>query len=169
MGAYNRLYGEHCCQSDFLLRRILREEWGFDGVVISDWGGVHDTEKAAHSQLDIEMSVTPDFDDYFMAEPLKKKKILAGEIPESTVDEKVLHILMLMLRLHMIGDEPRKSGTYNIPEHRAKMLEAARESVVLLKNENGRLPLAKDALKKVLLIGENASCVHSNGGGSAGD
>lgn len=112
------------------------------------------------------MSVTPDFDDYFMAEPLKKK-ILAGEIPESTVDEKVLHILMLMLRLHMIGDEPRKSGTYNIPEHRAKMLEAARESVVLLKNENGRLPLAKDALKKVLLIGENASCVHSNGGGSA--
>ena len=166
MGAYNRLYGEHCCQSDFLLRRILREEWGFDGVVISDWGGVHDTDKAAHSQLDIEMSVTPDFDDYFMAEPLKKK-ILAGEIPESTVDEKVLHILMLMLRLHMIGDEPRKSGTYNIPEHRAKMLEAARESVVLLKNENGRLPLAKDALKKVLLIGENASCVHSNGGGSA--
>ncbi len=81
MGAYNRLYGEHCCQSDFLLRRILREEWGFDGVVISDWGGVHDTEKAAHSQLDIEMSVTPDFDDYFMAEPLKKKKDSGGRNP----------------------------------------------------------------------------------------
>ncbi|SDF40439.1 glycoside hydrolase family 3 C-terminal domain-containing protein [Marvinbryantia formatexigens] len=166
MGAYNRLYGEHCCQSDFLLRRILREKWGFDGVIISDWGGVHDTEAAAYSELDIEMSVTSDFDDYFMAEPLKKK-ILAGEIPESTVDKKVLYILMLMLRLHMIGDEPRKSGAYNTPEHRAKTLEAARESVVLLKNDDGRLPLSKAALKKVLLVGENAACVHSNGGGSA--
>ena len=71
MGAYNRLYGEHCCQSQYLLGDILRKEWGYDGVVISDWGGVHDTEAAANSQLDIEMSVTSDFDEYHMADPLK--------------------------------------------------------------------------------------------------
>lgn len=165
MGAYNRLYGEHCCQSDFLLKKLLREEWGYDGVVISDWGAVHDTKKASESQLDIEMSVTSDFDDYFMAEPLKQK-ILSGEISESVVDEKVLRILKLMMRLHMI-DEKRKSGSYNTPEHRQKALAVARESVVLLKNEQQLLPLEKTALKRVLLIGENAECIHSNGGGSA--
>ncbi len=73
MGAYNKLYGEHCCQSEFLLNQVLRKEWGFEGVIISDWGGVHDTELVANSQLDIEMSVTDNFDDYFMAQPLKKK------------------------------------------------------------------------------------------------
>ena len=165
MGAYNKLYGEHCCQSDFLLRKILREEWGYDGVVISDWGAVHDTKKAAESELDIEMSVTYDFNDYFMANPLKKK-IEAGEIAESVVDKKVLHILMLMIRLHML-DGKRKSGAYNTPEHRATALSVARESFVLLKNEKNRLPLKKEALKKVLLVGENAECIHSNGGGSA--
>ncbi len=165
MGAYNKLYGEHCCQSDFLLRKILREEWGYDGVVISDWGAVHDTKEAAESELDIEMSVTYDFNDYFMANPLKKK-IEAGEIAESVVDKKVLHILMLMILLHML-DGKRKSGAYNTPEHRATALSVARESFVLLKNEKNRLPLKKEALKKVLLVGENAECIHSNGGGSA--
>ncbi len=165
MGAYNKLYGEHCCQSDFLLRKILREEWGYDGVVISDWGAVHDTKEAAESELDIEMSVTYDFNDYFMANPLKKK-IEAGEIAESVVDKKVLHILMLMIRLHML-DGKRKSGAYNTPGHRATALSVARESFVLLKNEKNRLPLKKEALKKVLLVGENAECIHSNGGGSA--
>lgn len=165
MGAYNKLYGEHCCQSDFLLRKILREEWGYDGVVISDWGAVHDTKKAAESELDIEMSVTYDFDDYFMANPLKKK-IEAGEIKESVIDQKVLRILMLMIRLHML-DGNRKSGAYNTPEHRKIALDVARESFVLLKNDKNMLPLKKDTLKKVLLIGENAECIHSNGGGSA--
>lgn len=165
MGAYNKVYGEHCCQSDFLLRKILREEWDYDGVVISDWGAVHDTKEAAESELDIEMSVTYDFDDYFMANPLKKK-IEAGEMEESVIDNKVLHILMLMIRLHML-DGKRKSGAYNTPEHRKTALDVARESFVLLKNEKNRLPLKKDALKKVLLVGENAECIHSNGGGSA--
>lgn len=165
MGAYNKIYGEHCCQSDFLLKKILREEWGYDGVVISDWGAVHDTKAAAESELDIEMSVTYDFCDYFMADPLKKK-MEAGEIRESVVDKKVLHILMLMIRLHML-DGKRKSGAYNTPEHRMTALSVARESFVLLKNEKNRLPLKKEALKKVLLVGENAECIHSNGGGSA--
>lgn len=165
MGAYNRLYGEYCCESDFLLKKILRDEWQYDGVVISDWGGVHDTEKAAKSELDIEMSVTYDFDDYCMANPLKEK-VEAGEIDESVIDEKVLRILHLMKKLHMF-DGKRKTGVYNTPEHRKAALHVARESIVLLKNEDKVLPLSKKELKKVLLIGENAQCIHSNGGGSA--
>lgn len=165
MGAYNLVNGEHCCQSEYLLGEILRKEWGYDGVVVSDWGGVHDTEKAANSQLDIEMSVTSDFDRYFMAEPLKKL-IEDGKIPEAAVDEKVIHILMLMLRLHML-DGRRKAGTYNTPEHREKALAVARESVVLLKNDKKVLPLCPSETKRLLVIGENAECAHANGGGSA--
>lgn len=164
MGAYNRLYGEHCCQSDFLLRRILREEWGFDGVIISDWGGVHDTELAARSKLDIEMSVTSDFDQYKMAAPLREM-VEKGQISESLLDEKVVRILMLMIRLHMLEGE-RKQGCYNTEEHRRIALEAARESVVLLKNEKGRLPLNPEKCKRILVVGENGDCTHANGGGS---
>lgn len=171
MGAYNKIYGEHGCQSEFLLNQVLRKEWGFDGVVISDWGGVHDTAAAANSQLTIEMSVTDDFDDYFMARPLLEQ-IKAGEIREEVVDEKVRRILVLMQRLHMLGRDGqtgagRKSGAYNTKEHRQTALEAARESVVLLKNEKQALPLQKDRLKRILLVGENAQRLHANGGGSA--
>lgn len=165
MGAYNKLNGEHCCYSNYLLDQVLREEWGYNGVVISDWGGVHDTEAAAKTSLDIEMSVTYDFDEYCMANPLKKK-ILSGEIPESAVDEKVVRILMLMMRLHML-DGKRKSGTYNTPEHQKTALEAARESVVLLKNNRKLLPLSPEDHSRILVIGENGNTLHANGGGSA--
>ncbi len=165
MGAYNKIYGEHCCQSDFLLNHILRKEWGYDGVVISDWGGVHDTAAAANSELDIEMSVTDNFDEYFMAEPLKEM-VEEGEISEKVIDEKVIRILMLMKRLHMLDGE-RKSGAYNTPEHRQAALDVARESVVLLKNSKGRLPLSPEKTKEILVIGENADLMHALGGGSA--
>lgn len=165
MGAYNKIKGEYCCESKYLLEDILRNEWNYDGVVISDWGAVHNTDFATNSQLDIEMSVTYDFDQYYMAEPLKKK-IEAGEIKEEAVDEKVERILILMMRLHML-DGKRKTGTYNTPAHRQKALEVARESIVLLKNEKNHLPLAGEKIKKLLVIGENAECIHSNGGGSA--
>lgn len=171
MTAYNKLNGEHCYCHEGLLAHILRKEWDYDGVVISDWGGVHDTALAAKSQLDIEMSVTDNFDAYYMAEPLKKK-IEAGEIDEYVLDEKVVHILMLMFRLHMIGDasqngRKRKRGSFNTPEHREKALAAARESVILLKNESKRLPLNADEMQRLLVIGENADCIHALGGGSA--
>lgn len=165
MGAYNKLNGEYCCESDFLLNKILRKEWGYEGVVISDWGAVHDTKKAALSQLDIEMAVSCDFDNYFMANPLKEK-IQAGEISETVIDDKVLRILLLMMRLHMLDGE-RKAGAYNTPEHSQKALEVARESVVLLKNDRNHLPLKKGELKSILLVGENAECLHADGGGSA--
>lgn len=167
MGAYNRLNGEHCCTSKSLLNQVLREEWKFDGAIISDWGGVHDTTLAAESELDLEMDVTPNFDEYFMANPLLKK-VQKGEIPEALIDKKIRNLLRLMLRIKMIGPnrDARKSGTYNTVEHRNTALEIARESVVLLKNEGQVLPLS-DTIKKVAVIGYNASRIHSNGGGSS--
>ena len=102
MGAYNKINGYHCCENKNLLDLVLRNEWGFDGTVISDWGGVHKTKEAAECSLDIEMSVFPDFDEYKLANPLKEA-IRKGEIPEEAVDAKVRNILRMMFRLKMIG------------------------------------------------------------------
>lgn len=168
MGAYNKLNGEHCCHSKMLLNRILREAWKFDGTVISDWGGVHDTKEAAESGLDIEMDVTDGFSRYYMADALVQK-IKAGVLPESYVDEKVRNILRMMFRLKMIGKEKaeRVSGTYNTREHQEETLDIARESIILLKNEEQILPLEMEEYSSIAVIGQNAVALHSNGGGSA--
>lgn len=175
MGAYNRFRGEFCSESPYLLDEILRKEWGYEGTVISDWGAIHHTKEAAQCSLDLEMSVTDDFDDYFMAQPLKKA-VEAGEIDEKLIDEKVRHILWMMLQLNIFEVDTekkiaveieRKEGSYNAMSHRESTLRAARESIVLLKNENETLPLEKRKLKKLLVIGQNADRIHSNGGGSA--
>lgn len=168
MGAYNLLNGEHCCMSKSLLNEKLRKDWAFDGVVISDWGAVHDTKLAAESGLDLEMDVKYQFDEQYMAEPLLKA-VKDGEIEESLVDEKVRNILRMMLRLKMIGPERkhRKTGAYNTEEHRRAVLDVARESMILLKNEDQVLPLQAESGCKVAVIGANAAAVHSNGGGSA--
>ncbi|MBH1941768.1 glycoside hydrolase family 3 C-terminal domain-containing protein [Mobilitalea sibirica] len=168
MGAYNLLYGEHCSQSKFLLTKVLREEWEYDGAVISDWGAVHDTKQAALSGLDIEMSVGPDFDNYYMAKPLYNA-VMNGEIEEAYIDTKIRNILRTMYRIKMLGDdrENRNTGTYNDMKHREIILEGARESIILLKNEEDRLPIKKKGLKSIAVIGQNAERVHSDGGGSA--
>ena len=101
MTAYNKLNGTHCYANKHLLDDILRKEWGYEGTVISDWGGVHDTKMAAEAALDIEMSVTDNFEEYYLAQPLKKA-IQEGEIKEEQLDEKVIHILMLMMRMQII-------------------------------------------------------------------
>lgn len=167
MGAYNRLQGEHCCTSQRLLNGTLRQDWGFDGLIVSDWGGVHDTVLAAMSALDVEMDVRDSFDDDHMALPLLEK-VRSGEIPETRIDEKVRNILRLMFRLKMIGPEKeqRKSGAYNTPQHRESALQVAQESIILLKNEDHILPLDAGKLKNVAVIGGNAIMQHSFGGGS---
>lgn len=167
MCAYNMVNGERCSEQSVLLDQILRDEWGYDGTVISDWSAVMDTKGSAEVSLDIEMSVFDNFDDYYFARPLKDA-ILAGKIDEQHIDRKVRNVLRMMLRLKMIGDkkEERKGGIYNSPEHRAQVLKIARESIVLLKNEDKKLPLDGRKLKKVAVIGQNAERVHANGGGS---
>lgn len=172
MGAYNLINGEHCCMSKRLLNGLLREEWKYDGLVVSDWGGVHDTVLAAESALDVEMDVTYDFDKHFMADALLEK-VKAGELSTMLVDEKVWNILRFMLRLKMIGPEQskRSAGAYNTPEHREMAYRVAAESVILLKNEDNILSLAipinQRKKHRVAVIGANAAAIHSNGGGSA--
>ena len=168
MGAYNKVNGFHCCENKRLLDEILREEWGFDGAVISDWGGVHKTKEAAECSMDLEMSVFPDFDEYKLANPLKEL-IQKGEISETVVDAKVKNLLRMMYRLKMIGPkkESRKAGAYNAPAHRDAALRTAQESMILLKNEGQVLPLDAKKIKKLVVIGANAAKLHANGGGSA--
>ena len=168
MGAYNKINGYHCCENKMLLDGILRMEWGFDGAVISDWGGVHKTKEAAECSMDLEMSVFPDFDDYKLANPLKEL-VEKGEVSEDRIDAKVRNLLRMMYRLKMIGKhkDSRQSGAYNVPEHREAILKTAEESIILLKNENKTLPLDAKKIKKLVVIGQNAAKVHSDGGGSA--
>lgn len=178
MGSYTTYKGQYCCENQILLNEILRGEWGYDGMAVSDWGAVHNTGEVAEGGLDMEMSVEFNFDEYCMAQPMKEA-VEKGEISEKLLDEKVRNILRMMFRLRMIGaeKEERKSGCYNTPEHRQSALETARESVVLLKNEENQLPLSLNTgrnrrtesgkLDRILVIGDNANRIHSNGGGSA--
>lgn len=168
MGAYNKINGYHCCENKNLLDLVLRGEWGFDGVVISDWGAVHKTKEAAECSMDMEMAVFSDFDEYKLANPLKEA-IMKGEISEATVNAKVRNILRMMYRLKMIGKDKgeRKTGSYNTPEHREMILRTAEESMILLKNERQTLPLDASKIKKLVVIGQNAARIHSDGGGSA--
>lgn len=165
MGAYNKLNGQHCCENKVLLGDILRKKWSYDGVVISDWGGVHDTKAAAESELDLEMSVTDNFDEYCMARPLKEA-VLNGDIPMEAVNRKVRNLLRLMYRLKMLkGTGKRKKGSYHSLKHIKAARKTARESVILLKNAGNILPLKLS--DKLAVIGQNATAIHSNGGGSA--
>lgn len=168
MGAYNLLNGQHCCHSKKLLDDVLRDEWHYDGTVISDWGGVNDTIEAAETSLDVEMHVIDDFASHKLADAFKKK-IQSGELSEDLLDQKVRRILLMMYRLKMIGPKTkeRKAGSYNTIKHQKATLETARESIILLKNEKNRLPLNAKKVKSIAVIGQNAITQHSNGGGSA--
>ena len=133
MGAYNKLRGQHCCHNKYLLQDILRKEWGFEGILVSDWGGVHSTKEAAMNGLDMEMSVTDNFNEYYMADPMKEA-LEKGEVSMEMIDEKVRHILHVMNELHMLDGE-RKAGTYNDYRDKESLRRTAEESVVLLKND----------------------------------
>lgn len=168
MGAYNLVNGTKCCEHKQLFDDILRDEYGFDGFVVSDWSAVRDTKASAEVGMDIEMSVTPNFDDYYFANPLKKA-VEDGDVKESDVDGKVERVIAVMDALHMLGDAraSRKPGRYATLDHAAKALDIARESIVLLKNDAHLLPLDERNMTRLLVIGANADRIHSNGGGSA--
>ena len=165
MTAYNKLFGYYCSHNKYLLKEILEGEWGFDGVVVSDWGAIHDTVEAANAGMDIEMSVTTNFDEYYFANPLIKA-VKEGKVSEKVIDEKIRRILRVMYKINMFSDN-RARGEYNSEENRKKTLDIARESIVLLKNERQVLPLEDEKIKTLGVIGENANITHSNGGVSA--
>ena len=172
MGAYNKIWDEHCCHNSRLLNDILRDEWGFDGVVVTDWGGAHDTKQAALNGLDIEMGsftngLTSEsefgYNDYYLADPYLNM-IKSGEVPESTVDDKARRILRLIFRTAMNTDKP--FGSVASPEHYAAAKQIGDEAIVLLKN-NGILPLDPAEHRRILVVGENAVRKLTDGGGSS--
>ena len=172
MGAYNKVWDEHCCHNSRLLNDILRGEWGFDGVVVTDWGGAHNTRQAALNGLDIEMGsftngLTSESDfgynDYYLADPYLDM-IKRGEVPASTVDDKARRILRLIFRTSMNTDKP--FGSVATPGHYAAAKQIGDEAIVLLKN-NGILPLDPAQQRNILVVGENAIRPLNQGGGSS--
>lgn len=146
------------------LKKILRDLWHYDGVTISDWGGVHNTEKTALNGVDMEMSVTPDFDDYKLANPLLEK-VKSGKIDESVIDKRIERILTMMERIKL-GDKTRNKGCTNTKDHQQTIQQIAEEGIVLLKNDTAlsRFPRKQ---RKILVLGGNAKRTHAAGGGSA--
>lgn len=172
MGAYNQYGGEHCCHNRRLLNDILRGEWGFDGAVVTDWGGAHDTKQAALNGLDIEMGsytngLTSEsnfgYNDYFLADPYFEM-IKSGEVPEATVDAKARNILRLIFRTAMNTAKP--FGAKCTPEHYAAAKLIGDESIVMLKNA-GILPIDAGKYNSILVVGDNAVRRLTDGGGSS--
>lgn len=175
MPAYNKVRGHWCTENTWLIDTVLRQEFGFDGVVVSDWNAVHSTERAALCGTDVEMGTAKkrdgkyDFDSYYFAKPLLEK-VRNGDIPEDCIDRKVRNILRLMLRLDLIGKAPYDTtgmaAKLAVPQHTAIAREVAEESFVLLKNRDGKLPLDARRYRKIAVVGANAATLFAKGGGS---
>lgn len=172
MGSYNKYRGTYACHNHRLLIDILKGEWGFDGAVISDWGGVHSTEEAIHNGLDLEFGTWTDglregasnaYDTYYMAAPYLEM-IERGEVGTEELDDKVRRVLRLIFRTAMNNDKPY--GAMCSEAHSEAARTIAEEGIVLLKNERDNLPIAADA-KHILVVGENAIKMMTVGGGSS--
>ncbi len=166
MGAYNQLRGQHCCHNDYLLNKILKEEWGFQGLVMSDWDGTHDTRQAAFNGLDLEMGTEKNYNDFYLAQPYLDG-LKRGEFPVAGLDEKVRRNLRVMIATHVL-DANRKPGSFNTAAHQMVARQVAEDGMVLLKNENHALPLDAAKIKSIAVIGENAVRLHAHGGDSSG-
>ena len=188
MGAYNLYKNQHNCHNDIMLNKILKQDWGFDGVVISDWGGCHDTDEAVRNGLDLEfgtwtdgltMGKTNAYDAYYLAAAYKQA-IQQGKYTMRELDEKVRRVLRLFYRTTMNRHKP--VGFLCSESHYDAALKIAQEGIVLLKNDGvkerrskeGRskeaaplLPLDLSKMKKILVVGENAIKMMTVGGGSS--
>lgn len=179
MGAYNKIRGQHACHNDFALNKILKGDWKFDGCVITDWGGAHDTYEAAVNGLDIEMGsytngLTSEsvftYNDYYLANPYLKM-LKEGKVPMSTIDDKASRILRLIFRTAMNRQKPY--GSITTEEHYAAAREIGNEGIVLLKNapvvKKGTplLPIDAAGYQNILVVGDNAVRLLNQGGGSS--
>ena len=174
MGAYNSYKGQQACHNEYLLNDILKEEWGFDGAVISDWGGTYFTDQAITNGLDLEFGTWTNglntnaasnaYDNYRLANPYLEL-LRKGETPVELLDDKVRRVLRLNFRTAMNSAKP--SGSLNSPEHYDAARRIAGEGIVLLKNDNNVLPVDLASVKKIAVIGENAIKMMTVGGGSS--
>ena len=186
MGAYNLYKNQHNCHNDIMLNKILKQDWGFDGVVISDWGGCHDTDEAVRNGLDLEfgtwtdgltMGKTNAYDAYHLAAAYKQA-IQQGKYTTKELDEKVRRVLRLFYRTTMKRNKP--VGFLCSESHYDAALRIAQEGIVLLKNEGVKktrrqgvqdksplLPLDLSKMQRILVVGENAIKMMTVGGGSS--
>lgn len=168
MSAYNKFRGAYLSENDYMLNTILRDEWGFKGFVMSDWGAVHSTKESALYGLDIEMGTEiDDYDEWYFSNALIEA-VKNGEVKESVIDQKVRNILYVMAKINAIGDGSREKGALNTSEHLQVAYDVAAESVILLKNENEILPLNRAEVQSIAVIGDNAKRKHANQGFGAG-
>ena len=165
MAAYNKFRGEFCAENNYLVRKILRNEWGFGGVYVTDWGAAHSTVPSMEAGLDLEMGTLIDkYEDWYYANPLIEA-VKSGKIPMSLVDEKVGDVLRVMIKTNVLDPKKRFGpGSMNTKEHQQATYDAAAEAIVLLKNQNNLLPLDFSSIKSLAVIGDNATRKHSNGG-----
>ena len=179
MGGYNLFRGQHACHNDYLMNHILKGEWGFDGAVISDWGGTQSTQEAIFNSLDLEygtwtdglkMGQTNAYDNYYLAQPYLRL-INEGKVGTQELDDKVRRVLRLILRTSM--NPHRSFGSMNSPEHLEAAIRIGDESIVLLRNQpvarDGKplLPLSLDQIRSIAVVGENAIKRMTVGGGSS--
>ena len=175
MGAYNKYKGQHCCHNQYLLNDILKRDWAFDGVVVSDWGGAHDTKQAAENGLDLEfgswtngvdwsLDISNVYDNYFLAGPYLEL-LRQGKVSTEQLDDKARRVLRLIFRTAMNTQKP--FGSMNSPEHLAAARRIAGEGMVLLKNDGGVLPIYLAKAKTIAVVGENAIKMMTVGGGSS--
>lgn len=164
MTAHNKVNGSYCSANDFLVNKVLKDEWGFRGFTVSDWGGVHDTIGAANGGQDLEM---PGPGVQFDAK--LKRAVESGAVSTNTLDDKVRRILRVAGLVGALDRRPAgpAGGGVDTPEHRALAREAARECLTLLKNTNNVLPFDAKKIRKLAVIGPNADAESVGGGGSS--
>ncbi|MGE5810283.1 MAG: glycoside hydrolase family 3 protein, partial [Ignavibacteria bacterium] len=161
MSAYNKLNGSYCSENEYLLTKKLKEEWGFKGMVMSDWGAVHSTMPTILNGLDLEMPTGIYLND----------STIISTVSESLINEKVRRILRVMFTIGLfdpaVRDEKPDTMVFTSAEHKALAYEIAKESIVLLKNEKNILPINTDEIKSIAVIGPNAAVTRTGGGGSS--
>ncbi len=164
MAAYNKFRGSYCAGNDYLLNKILKGEWNFKGLVMSDWGGTHSTVASALNGLDVEMGSSPGH--MYFGQPLLDS-VKSGRVPVNVINDKIRRILRVMLFVQNSGAAP-KGDVISTPEHVKAAYKIASGSIVLLKNSNNLLPLKLDGVRKIAVIGDNATHKHSSEGFGAG-
>lgn len=174
MGAYNLYKDQHACHNEYLLNDILKGEWGFDGAVISDWGGAHDTPQAISNGLDLEFGTWTDglgagtvnaYDNYYLATPFVNM-LNDGKADMEDLDDKARRVLRLIFRTAM--DHSKGDGEMCSDAHYEAARRIGDEGIVLLKNDHRLLPIGGDKTpRKILVVGENAIKMMTVGGGSS--
>ena len=163
MSAYNKVNGAFCSENDYLLIDKLKKEWGFKGLVMSDWGAVHSSIPTAKSGLDLEMPTGKFLNLETLLDEVKK-----GNVSQAAIDDKVKRILTVIFKLGLFDKESKEDvSLVNSPENRKIAYETSRESIVLLKNNQNILPIRTDKVKSIAVIGPSAEIVRTGGGGSA--